>query len=287
MENMQMNSQSAASHFYPALGKFFLNIYNLETFYHSARRAIPGSCDVVTKDWMKGFETAKSDPTFATMLQKASWLSKPGSEEAFSRAMAERAARLGTQSIDSAAIIFAHTILDETLSEACHISFLADSKAWWRFVDEREVKIKDLQSKGVDHFCDDYAATFVSRLARSSMTDRLKHLHWVVAPRLKQIEAPLPTAWIDKRVFLTFDRLRHRLIHKNPFQRIRDVDEKILFAKRAGFSVLTLVGMAYGLDKTAPDLSSRSQLRFCAILRREFGELHTIIATLAKTPNLV
>jgi hypothetical protein len=270
-----MQPQSPESRFFATLGTLFLNWLNLETFHHAARRASGGD-KVVAGDWLKAFGTAFADPNYGAMLKQNDWLAKPGMKENFAKAMGTRAARLASTSVDSAALIFAHTILDEAMSEACRISFAADPKAWWRYIDDKEVKLKDVHSQSIDEICHPLAEAYVTKIAKSSMTDRLKHLNRITASRLKGT-GPIATASIDFQILYAFDQLRHRLVHRNPFKAIRQVEQKLLFAKQASFAVLWLVAGAYGLHHKKPDFNDRAQKRLCVILRREFREFFDLV----------
>ena len=270
-----MVNQTPESRFYTALGSLFLNWFNLETFHHAAGKGARQG-QPVADDWLQGFAKALNDPVYGPMLKQAGWILKPGMQEKFAKAMGARAARLASISIDSAALIFGHTILDETLSETCRISFAAEPKVWWRYIDDKDVKLRAFQTQSLENICNPLAEAYVTKLTKSSMTDRLKHLNRVLAPRFGRTK-PLPTASIDFKTLYSFDQLRHRLVHRNPFKPIRHVQEKLLFAKQASFSALWLVGGAYGLHTKAPEISERAQKRLCVVVRREFSEIFELL----------
>ncbi len=81
-------------------------------------------------------------------------------------------ARLAKQTVDSAALVFAHTLLDGALSECCHISFLADPEPWCSSVEKRKVEISQLKAKSVRQATEELAREHVCQLEREPMVMR-------------------------------------------------------------------------------------------------------------------
>jgi len=190
-----------------------------------------------------------------------------------SMGMASRSLRLAKQTVDSAALVFAHTLLDGALSECCHISFLADPATWGTFVEGRKVDLGRLKTKTVNDVTGEIAREHVLQLEREPMTKRLEVINRLCVPRLHGAE--IPTAWLKHEALHDFDRLRQRIIHGQPFLRRKvDVEDQLYFAKSAGFAVLALVAQAYGLlnDAAIEPKSYRAMLRLCAVVKREFPE---------------
>jgi hypothetical protein len=212
-------------------------------------------------------------PEIQRMMQSEPFVAKPEFFEKMSQAMASRSVRLAKQTVDSAALVFAHTLLDGALSECCHVSFLADPAPWCSFVEGRKVDLRRFKSKSVKDVNEELAHEHVFALGRESMMKRLEVLNGMCIPRLKGVE--VPTAWIRLEAMRDFDHLRQKIIHGRPVLRRRvAVADELYFAKNAGISVLIMVQHAYGLlAKGSIDTKShRTALRLCAVCRREFPE---------------
>jgi len=225
------------------------------------------------KEWQEGMQECMTSPEMQRCIQESSIPRKDDFVKRLSLGLADRSVRLAKRTVDSAALVFAHTLLDEALSEACRISFQADPRRWLAFVNNRKVELGRLKTKTLMSVKEEMAREHVLQLERESMTKRLEVLNGVCVPRLKG-EA-IPTAWIKQEALRDFDRLRQRIIHGQPFlQRSVVIPDQLHFAKLAGFSVLILVSQAYDLLSGGPiePRSDRTWLRLCAILRREFPE---------------
>jgi hypothetical protein len=163
-----------------------------------------------------------------------------------SQTVAHRSIRISEQVIDSAALVFAHTILDGTLSDCCSISFEAEPADWFQFVKNRKVEIDELLKSSAKDIGREEALQFVNQQKRESIIKRLNLLNSVCIPRLKGEKSA--TSWIKQDQLEAFDQLRHRLIREQAFaEKFTGVEDQVLFAGLVGLSALWLVGKAYGL----------------------------------------
>src|SRR6266478_3542777 len=111
-----------------AYGHFMLNFMNLEAFYRTAIKSVDLATPEMQKEWQEGMQECMTSPEMQRCIQESSIPRKDDFVKRLSLGLADRSVRLAKRTVDSAALVFAHTLLDEALSEACRISFQADPR---------------------------------------------------------------------------------------------------------------------------------------------------------------
>lgn len=277
------NCYSAQERYLAAFGRFFLNIFNLGIFYGTTTKFLGSGESQIEKEWLQATKEGFTSPKHRKIFEKYQVFKDEDFMNGLSTAFAKASTRLSTRAVESTTLVFAHTILDETLSECCRISFIASPKEWFQFVQERKVKLGELE-KAKD-MRKNKAWEFIGELERESILQRFDFLHKVCAPKMKGKQ--LPTAWINREQLETFDKLRHRVIHGKRFLRkTPNIEDQIYFAKICGISVLTLVGDTYGLLKNKDLLPRESScLRMVAVLNQEFPEFVELLEKMVKKRN--
>jgi hypothetical protein len=282
-----------------AFGDLFVNINNLQTFYTTTKDLLDAGKDYLEQKLVKTGKEELTKPEWQrfSSLKTLSQYEGLGLTDSVFRATAKRAARISKQVAESAVLVFAHTILDGTLSECCSISFETAPSDWYSFVEKRKVELGDLKNVKGDSIFHRKAQEFVNQINRESMIQRLEFLHKVCVPKLNG-EQPI-THWIKLVQLEEFDLVRHRVIHSQKFaQKNPDVEDQVLFAALVGFSALALVGKAYGLkaggilDKESTDVERVWSNLFSGLgsdfpelfeqLERDFTKIVDMIKTLAK-----
>src|SRR5579872_4710170 len=115
MKKLRRRFYTAEERFAASFGRFILNFINLEAFYSTTSKSLDRSKSSVEEEWRTGVQKAAQDPKF--QMRKGNPLFEiPKLGEGFANAMASRSLRLAKQTVDSAALVFAHTLLDEALS---------------------------------------------------------------------------------------------------------------------------------------------------------------------------
>jgi hypothetical protein len=273
MKESREHFYSADERFLAAIGNLLLNFINLEAFYSTTIKSLETGKAQTEQEWREGMQKGAVAPEIEELIKANPLMQIQGFLDAMSQAMAKRSVRLAKETTHSAALVFAHTLLDEALSECCRISFLASPTDWYPFIEKRKVEIGALQTRDSKDVLREFAWEFVRQQKRESMVRRLQLLNQLCIPRLKCKE--IPTAWLNQEALNEFDELRHRIIHGRYFSRpIRAIEDQLVFAKRAGLSMLQLVWQAYellGREAIEPK-SMFTTLRLCVVLRREFPE---------------
>jgi hypothetical protein len=267
-------------------GRLFLNFQNLASFYGTTLKSLEIAKSQLEEEWHDEAEESLNGPEFEEMLKKSLFGGNKGFLKGIVKATADRARRVSQQTVNSAALVFAHTVLDETLSECCHISFIAKPADWHRFVVKRQVEVGWLNERTTEELIHKLASEFVQQQERESMVKRLQLLNQVCAPKFGT--TTIPTAWITQEMLQDFDEVRQRIIHGDKFAKeISAINDKLNFAKQAGLSALFLVAKAHDLLDKRPSIDNpRTVLRFLVTFKQEFPEFFELIrdTTLEKNP---
>lgn len=246
---------------------------NLEGFHRTSMRSIESGKRAMDEDWKQGFAEASKGADFRGMFEKAPFVGDQKFFEDVASALAARSVRLAKQTVDSSALVFAHTLLDEAVSECCAIAFKAKPGDWFRFVEKKKVEVGILWKKSSSEILEEEAWKFVSTLGREALAKRLQLLNQVCIPKVET--RPIPTAWIRPEALDRFDQMRHKIVHGSPFRsRGFKIEDELFFAKQAGFSTFFLIQASlHLLDKDTTAFDSRRLPRLFVALRREFPEL--------------
>jgi hypothetical protein len=269
---------SANELFLSVFGHFFLNIINVEAFHRTTKTALNFGKARVYREYRDGMKTAAALPELQEIFETNEFVKSARFSKALGNALAQRSVRVADETIDAATLVFAHTMLDEVLSDCCRIAFLAKPDDWHGFVKKRKLEAGLLNASTGEKIIEDLCWDFVCQRQRESMVRRLQILNQTCAPHLRNQR--IPTAWIKKDALGEFDCLRHNIIHGKPFStKVRAIEDRVYFAKMVGLSVLSLVSRAHDLmvRATPQRMSIRAGLRLCAILRREFPEFEDFL----------
>jgi hypothetical protein len=255
-----------------AFGEMFININQLQTFYTTTKDLLETGKDHVEQKTIKLAKEELAKPEWQRFCSIRSLEDVPGLTDLALRAAAGRSIRISQQVIDSAALVFAHTILDGALTECCYVSFEASPSDWFGFVENRKVELAELQRDSADNLRHKKALELVKQMGRESMAKRLELLHRICVPRLNG-EKPM-THWIAVEELDRFDRLRQDIIHIRGFaQAIPGVQDEVMFSMLVSTSAFVLVGKAYGLtadgllQKENPDPEATFGKVFAGLLK--------------------
>lgn len=257
--------------------RFFLDIVNLRTFAGLSTHAFDTVAPIMRERGRALAKKALDNPVVEECLAK--WATDPP-QEAMARmldAFAQRSVRLARQTAKSASLVFAHSMLDELLSECCSISSQLNPKDWLRFVGEKRVLLRDLKAEDLEWLQRQKVEEFILDLRRQSILRKFDCLHVVCVPKLAGKERP--SQGFKTECLKEFDDARHKIVHGRSFsKRILNIDQHVATATNTGLVALALVNEAYNLesaiDALQPDSSrlGRRVLRLCAAVRKEFPE---------------
>jgi hypothetical protein len=267
-----------------AFGRFFLHVNNLQVFYATTSDSLDVGKNHVEQKVLKISKEEFSKPEAQQLFGKDNPVLQDKALFTFMvQAFARRSVRLSRQIAGSATIVFAHTVLDELLSECCLISFQASSSDWYPFVARRTVELGDLQGETPKTLWDEKAQTYVCQLSRESMVKRLNLLNQVCMPKVSKELRPQITGLMNMKKLEMFDGLRQRIIHDKPFaQKIAEIQEELVFVLVIGIAAMLTVGSAYDLFKKEKFKGDSILFKMVAEMQDEIPELKALIESLTK-----
>lgn len=175
--------------------------------------------------------TAAAEAIYNKQLQITNWLlDMPGSERYFGDKDAFRAAGkhlitaktvADTKVTDAAsfarssAFVFAHSVLDASITSACEGAVLIKPEEWIGYVENQQVTLAEIQSRAPQELTFDRLAGFIRQLSRESIVKRMERLLNILKPG-KDYDG-IRDYRLDLETIESYDRTRQDIIHKRKF----------------------------------------------------------------------
>ena len=161
----------------------------------------------------------------------------------------DSAIRHSRRRIDAAAIVFVHSLLDETIYSLCKISYLIGPNDWLQFIKGRKIKFEDILDKGSEQIVQDICGNFViTEVERKSIIERSDMLHAICSP-VSTINY-VSNFVFSKSALESFNKLRRDIVHGQQAGReIFNIEQDLQFGLKAGLYFCSMVRDKYGLQK--------------------------------------
>jgi hypothetical protein len=233
-----------------AVTNFLMQMVNVEITNQTCRSALTFAApQLATLDRQK-LTVAMANPVvrdiFVTLEQKLGSTITDTLQEGMTEGSLKKAAR----SVDAAAIVFSHSLLDATLYTFCSICYRARPADWFAFASERKIKVGDLLSKSALDLMMEKAKLCLEELERESLSSKSNKLHAICKP-------PTKAAYIENYHFSSaelekFDATRIGIVHGMQFKRpLQDVQATLDFALKTGLYFAVMVARKYQLQMHA------------------------------------
>lgn len=150
-------------------------------------------------------------------------------------------------SLDSASIIFAHSILDSVAMEYCRLSGLIAPEDWFQKVMNKKVELREAVQSEKIALIQKTLQVYFSQLEKESLLKKLDCLHSVCMPKKPEIQ--ISNYKYERNRIEVYDDLRHRIVHGSErIEPLKDGDKEIDYLMRTCFPYLwVMVGSSYGL----------------------------------------
>jgi cation transport regulator ChaB len=167
--------------------------------------------------------------------------------------------RLGSMlaSVDAAAFVFAHAILDDLAMECCKVSTIADPLAWESAIINRQVNLSELKAQSFEEIYDRLVQEYLANLERRSLEARIDMLHQKCPPSSRDVVFPSifeNTAQdykYDRDRIRRIDRIRQDILHRVALNALAKSIEAniadIAYVERSCYYLLWLVSEKYRL----------------------------------------
>jgi hypothetical protein len=112
---------------------------------------------------------------------------------------------------DSAAFVFAHSILDAALYDYCRCTALADPGRWARLIPDKKIVLLRVLQEPANQILLDVVKDYVQNLERQSMVHKTDKLMQVCSPD-REIDPPDDYSF-DRTRLESLDKARHKIVH--------------------------------------------------------------------------
>jgi hypothetical protein len=166
--------------------------------------------------------------------------------------LTEMALQNAASSVDAASIVFAHSVLDEALSDFLEVTTLVCGEAWEERLQGRKAELRDVKTSGYVDLLKQMIAEEVNRVRRNaSIGDKADLLHALCKPE-KPPSGPA-TYKFDKQMLFDLDWLRQQIVHGDTWgSQIPDVPSKLDYLQNTAYYFFMMLNQALGvrLDPT-------------------------------------
>jgi hypothetical protein len=168
--------------------------------------------------------------------------------------MTEQAITTYESSLDAASLIFAHSVLDNSVLEWLGICWLVAPDDLLHLVERRQFPLAEIRVKGSAELLNAAIRAYLEQLERESLLKKLDAIMSVCKPG-EGLLPPLGYRYNRKRIEV-LDKLRHDYVHGEPVTaKLPAGDDDIVYLRQTDMFMLSLVNWRYKvrLDPTILD----------------------------------
>lgn len=231
----------------------FLDQYgDISAFRSNLRTAIPLSKTSLFKENLSFISDALKDPIFRAIFKDPDSLEKDEKYVQFTLDVTKRSIQQTERGIESASIVFLHSVLDALLYHYCKVSALIIPLHWFKYVKNKKDSLQELHEKTRSKVIIDACFKFVESIEKKSLLYKADKLHEVCLENAifpNQVNPPkIQNYAYSKDRLEKFDKLRHNIVHHSTFSdEISDVDELLRYIYTTGFYFTCLMNQSYNL----------------------------------------
>ena len=224
-----------------------IQLGRLSTFYSIMFYGLP---DGTTKQTSEMEETGKDLYEDGTL---ASWLTEPIKVDEFYKIMYEQKQQVqdkikkdAKRSLDAAAIVFAHGVLDASVYGYLEVLSLASPGSFRSYTKNKQVSLSKVESKSYDQLHKETIKKFMEgTVERNSLIYKLDKIHEVAKPTNTQMN---PKYKYDRERLNRFDKARHDIVHGNNWRSYSiDFTQESFYWNLLNFYLLRVVAEKTGL----------------------------------------
>jgi hypothetical protein len=146
--------------------------------------------------------------------------------------------------LDSAIIVFAHSLLDVVLQECLQVSVQTKRSDWLEYLQERKVKLSEIVAKDLKTIQDEILSQHLAALSRESLLKRSDILHSISRPA----DSSLSKDVFTRHQLEHIDNIRHSIVHQLEFHKeLKNIDEVLNSIQKIGIYFVILVGETHCL----------------------------------------
>lgn len=150
--------------------------------------------------------------------------------------------------VDSASLVFAHSILDDAATESCRIIAVADPPAWMDEVSSKRHTLGEFRTRTYDEMYLEHLNSFLDNLDRNkSLAERIQLVHAKCPPTGRREVLHKRFEYDPERV-ARIDELRRDIVHRLRMTiPVETVEQNIEYAEQTSIYLLRLATDKYRL----------------------------------------
>ena len=209
----------------------------VQTFRQVVLQGMPQGTEAVerhTLEWL-------TDPSGQRVLR-----GNPSIEvlQEMSAAAAKRSAADTRGALDSASLIFAHTIIDDAAYQYCRVSALANPTDWEPDTKRRKVSLEELRIMGADAVFREALDKRLKDLEREALLTKVDLLFAKCRPGE---EIHTPSFRFQRSELERLDDLRHQIVHGREFgNEIPTIDADLYYLSSIATMMMVMINGCYG-----------------------------------------
>jgi hypothetical protein len=148
-------------------------------------------------------------------------------------------------SVDAAALVFAHSMLDAAALDYCRVTALLSPQDWEPHVEKKRFELQEIRTKTADQLLEETLEKFLEELDRDSLLRKIDLLFQQCKPEAKW--SPIQNYEYDRERMKKLDQMRHEIVHgRGPEAASMSPDDQEYLLSTSVFLML-LVNHRYGI----------------------------------------
>lgn len=197
---------------------------------------------------------------FKHLLKNPDAFVREGHDSTLIKAMTEGAVASFEESLDSAGLVFAHSILDSAVHDCLWISAFSAPRDWIEFIGKRSIPLSELETKSPAEHIKLALSGELDRLERESLLKKVDRLFQLCKPK-KQMYLTNGFKF-DRDRLERLDALRHAIVHAPGKRRqFPSVADDLDFLRKSGLHLVVMLSETYEAGLNTRELLAAYQRR--------------------------
>lgn len=162
------------------------------------------------------------------------------------KAMTQTAVDTFRRTLNEAALVFAHSLLDAAIYDCLKICAISAPSSWANFVAKRKIHLSDAQDKSYSELLNLAINADLERLERESLLSKSDRIFQVCKPTKSEY---LTNGFrFDRQRLEGIDDTRHKIVHASDADwSIDNIHEDLAFMQSSGLHIFSMVGECFNL----------------------------------------
>ncbi len=168
------------------LTKEFFNVQaqcsRIRGYAEVAPEAVSAAAEAIYRKQLKITEWLLDMPGSERYLGDKRAFRAAGKPEIVAKAVAQTKITDSASFARSSAFVFAHSVLDASITTACEAAVLLDPPEWTSYVENQQVTLAEVRSRPAQELIRNRLSAFVQQLSRESIVKRMERLLTALRP---------------------------------------------------------------------------------------------------------